>query len=147
MIPNIVETVKASAKFEQDTLTKVMEARSSATQIKLSGDDFSDPRKMEAFQRAQDQLRGSLSRLMMVEEKYPELQASQAFHSLQVEVEGTENRILRAREEYNAAVKEYNATLGKVGGQVTNKVSGKSFQPRVYFTTAAESRAVPVMKF
>lgn len=137
LIPNIVATVKAQAKFEQDTLTKVIEARASATQIKLSGDDFSDPAKMEAFQKAQGQLSGALSRLLVTQEKYPELQANQAFRDLRVELEGTENRISRARQEYNAAVKEYNAELNKVGGSVVNSITGKPFKPRIYYTSEA----------
>ena len=148
LIPNIVNTVKGAAKFEQDTLAKVVEARSAATQIKLTGDDFSDPAKMAAFEKAQEQLKGSLSRLMVVQEQYPDLKASQAFHSLQVELEGTENRILRARQEYNAAVKEYNAALAKVGGAVINDVTGKPFKPRVYFSASAEAKStVPSVQF
>jgi LemA protein len=143
LIPNIVATVKATAKYEGDTLTKVTEARAAATQIKLTSDDLSDPAKMAAFQKAQDQLKGSLSRLLMTQEAYPELRANQAFHDLTVELEGTENRILRAREEYNGAVKTYNSELGKIGGQVVNKVSGKPFAPRIYFSASAEVKTVP----
>jgi len=137
LIPNIVATVKAQAKFEQDTLTKVIEARASATQIKLSGDDFSDPAKMAAFQKAQGELSGALSRLLVTQEKYPELQANQAFRDLRVTLEGTENRLLRARQEYNGAVKDYNAELNKVGGQVVNSITGKPFKPRIFYTAEA----------
>lgn len=139
LIPNLVATVKASAAFEQETLTKITEARSQAASIKLSGDDLSDPEKMAAFQRAQDQLKGSLSRLMVVQEQYPDLKASQSFRDLAVQLEGTENRILRAREEYNAAVKTYNAEQSKVGGSIVNKATGKPFRPRVYFTASTEA--------
>jgi LemA protein len=147
LIPNLVETVKASAKFEQETLTGVTMARSAATQITLTGDDFSDPAKMAAFQRAQDQLKGSLSRLMMVQERYPDLKANQGFHDLQIQLEGTENRLLRAREEYNRAVKTYNAELGKIRGSLVNKVTGRPFQPRLFFTASAEAHAAPTVKF
>ena len=99
LVPNIVSTVKASAKHEQDTLAKVTEARASATGIKLTGEDFTDPAKMAAFQKAQDQLKGSLSRLLVANEAYPELRANQAFRDLQVQLEGSENRILRSREQ------------------------------------------------
>jgi LemA protein len=147
LVPNLVATVKGSAKHEEDTLTKVIEARAQATQIKLTADDLGDPDKMAAFQKAQDQLKGSLSRLMLVQEQYPDLKANAAFHSLQVELEGTENRILRAREEYNAAVKDYNSELAKVGGQVVNKVTGKPFKPRVYFAASAAAQAAPAVSF
>jgi LemA protein len=140
LIPNIVATVKAAAKFESDTLTKLTEARASAGQIKLTSEDLTDPVKFEKFQRAQDQLSSSLSRLLVVRENYPELKSNQSFQTLMVELEGTENRILRAREEYNAAVKTYNSELGKVGGQVVNKVTGKPFAPRVFFTASSEAK-------
>jgi LemA protein len=147
LVPNLVSTVKASAKHEQDTLAKVTEARSQVAQVKLTADDLTDPEKMAAFQKAQDQLKGSLSRLMMIQEQYPDLKANQSFHNLQVQLEGTENRILRAREEYNAASRDYNAELGKIRGQVVNKVTGKPFKARVYFTATAESQAPPKVSF
>jgi LemA protein len=143
LIPNLVATVKAQAKYEQTTLDQVVKDRASATQIKLSGDDFSDPAKMAAFQQAQSQLQGSLSRLLVSQEAYPDLKANQGFHDLTVELEGTENRILRAREEYNAAVKDYNAELRKVGGQVINDVTGHPFKPRVFYQASAEAQSVP----
>ena len=147
LIPNLVSTVKASAKHESETLTKVMEARAAATQIKLTSDDLTDPAKMAAFQKAQDNLKGSLSRLLVAQESYPDLKANAAFRDLQTQLEGTENRILRAREEYNAAVKTFNAELGKVGGSVVNKVTGKPFKPRVYFAASAEAQAAPKVSF
>ncbi len=147
LIPNLVSTVKASAKHEEDTLAAVTAARSQATQIKLTSDDLSDPEKMAAFQKAQDQLKGSLSRLMMVQEQYPDLKANAAFHDLQVQLEGTENRILRAREEYNKAVGSYNTELGKVSGAVVNKVTGRPFKPRQYFKASTEAQAAPQVKF
>jgi LemA protein len=147
LVPNLVSTVKASAKHEEDTLAKVTEARAQVASIKLTADDLTDPAKMAAFQKAQDQLRGSLSRLMVVQEQYPDLKANQSFHDLQVQLEGTENRILRAREEYNAAARDYNAMLLKIGGQVVNKVTGRPFKPRVYFTAPVESQAAPKVQF
>jgi LemA protein len=147
LIPNLVSVVKGAAKYEQDTLTKVTEARSQLTRINLTADDLSDPEKMAAFQKAQAQLSGALSRLMMVQEQYPELKANQGFHDLQVQIEGTENRILRAREEYNGAARDYNSELLRVGGQVVNRVTGKPFKPRVYFTATPESQVVPKVSF
>jgi len=147
LVPNLVATVKGSAKHEEDTLAKVTEARSQASQIKLTADDLTDPDKMAAFQKAQDQLKGSLSRLLVVQEQYPDLKANASFHALQVELEGTENRILRAREEYNAAVKDYNTELAQISGQVVNKVTGKPFKPRVYFAASSEAQAPPKVSF
>jgi LemA protein len=147
LVPNLVATVKASAKHEEDTLEKVAEARSQAAQIKLTGDDLSDPAKMAAFEKAQNQLKGALSRLMVVQEQYPDLKANRSFHDLQVQLEGTENRIQRARQEYNASAREYNATLLKISGQVVNKATGKQFKPRVFFQASPESMAAPKVSF
>ena len=147
LVPNLVATVKASAKHEEDTLAKVTEARSQVAQIKLTADDLTDPEKMAAFQKAQAQLQGSLSRLMVIQEQYPDLKANQNFHGLQIQLEGTENRILRGREEYNAAARDYNAELGKISGQVVNKVTGKPFKARVYFTATPESQVAPKVSF
>jgi len=140
LLNNIVKTVKAQAKFEQDTLAKVIEARASATQIKLSGDDFSDPAKVAAFQQAQANLQSSFARLLVASEQYPDLKANQAFADLRTEMEGTENRLLRAREEYNEAAKNYNTELRQVGGSVVNDVTGKPFKPRVFWTATAAAK-------
>ena len=147
LVPNLVATVKAASKHEEDTLEQVTQARAAATQIKLTSDDLTDPAKVAAFQKAQDVLKGSLSKLMLVQEQYPDLKANQNFLSLQVEIEGTENRILRAREQYNSAVKDYNAMLLQLGGQVVNKVTGKTFKPRVYFSASADAQAAPKVSF
>ena len=147
LIPNLVATVKASAKHEETTLAQVTEARAQATAIKLTADDLTDPAKMAAFQKAQDQLKGALSRLLVTQEAYPDLKANQGFRDLQVQLEGTENRILRSREQYNAAVQEYNATLNKIGGSAVNKVTGKPFKPRVYFQASTEAQAAPKVSF
>jgi LemA protein len=147
LIPNLVSTVKAAAKSEEEILARVVQARSDATSIKLSGADLNDPAKLEAFQKAQDNLKGSLSRLMMVQEKYPDLQSNQGFRDLRVQLEGTENRILRAREEYNKAAREYNTELLKISGSAVNKVTGQPFKPRVYFTASSEAQAAPKVSF
>ena len=147
LVPNLVATVKAAATHEEKTLTEVTEARSQAASIKLTSEDLQDPAKMAAFQKAQDNLKGALSRLMVVQEAYPELKAMGGFHDLQVQLEGTENRILRSREQYNQAVGTYNTELGKVGGSAVNKVTGKTFKPRIYFTAAAESQVAPKVTF
>lgn len=148
LVPNLVATVKAAANYEQSTLQKITEARASATSIKLSGDDFSDPAKMKAFQEAQDKLSTSaISRLLVSNENYPKLQASGQFTDLMKQLEGTENRILRSRQQYNEAVKDYNAELGKVRGAVVNKATGQPFKPRVYFSASADATAPPKVSF
>src|SRR5262245_59247329 len=147
LIPNLVAVVKGPAKHEEETLKAVTEARAQATSIKMTSEDLQDPAKMAAFQKAQDQLKGSLSRLLLTQEQYPDLKANAAFHNLQVQIEGTENRILRAREQYNEAVREYNAALNKVGGMAVNKVTGKPFKPRIYFNASADAKSVPTVTF
>ncbi|MFO0658939.1 MAG: LemA family protein [Polyangiaceae bacterium] len=147
LIPNLVETVKAAAKSEQQILTQVTEARAAAASIKLSADDLTNPEKMAAFQKAQDNLKGSLSRLMVVQEQYPDLKSNANFRNLQVEISGTENRILRAREEYNKAATEYNVELGKIRGTAVNKVTGQPFKPRVLFSASSEAQAAPKVSF
>ena len=147
LIPNLVAATKAAAKHEQATLAAVTEARAQATQIKLTSEDLTDPEKVAAFQKAQDQLKGSLSRLLAIQETYPDLKANQNFRDIMFQLEGTENRILRAREQYNAAVRDYNAELAKVGGKAVNSVTGKPFKPRVYFSAGAAAHEAPKVSF
>ena len=145
LIPNLVATVKAAAQHEEETVRQVIEARARATSIQLTAEDLREPARMEAFKRAQDELRGALSRLLMVQERYPDLKANQGFLDIQLQLEGTENQILRARELYNAAVSDYNAALQKVGGMAINKVTGRPFKPRVYFTASSVTRTPPTV--
>ena len=97
LIPNIVNTVKGEANFEQETLTKVIEARAKATSIQATPELINDPAAFDKFQKAQGELTGALSRLLVVSEQYPNLRANQAFQDLRVQLEGTENRITVAR--------------------------------------------------
>ena len=147
LIPNLVAVAKGSAKHEEETLTKVMEARSMAASMKLKSEDLTDPAKMAAFEKAQEQLKGPLSRLLVIDERYPDLKANAAFHDLQKQLEGTENRILIARRDYNAAVKDYNAELGKIRGQAVNKATGQPFKPRAYFNASTEAQVAPKVSF
>jgi LemA protein len=147
LVPNLVETVRAAAKQEQATLTAVIEARAKASSIQLSGTDLEDPAKVAAFEKAQGELKGALSRLLVVQEAYPDLKSSQGFRELQVQLEGTENRILRAREQYNASVAAYNTELKKIRGSVVRKATGTTFKERVYFAASSDAQNAPQVKF
>jgi len=147
LIPSIVNTVKGSAAHEEKVLKEVTEARASATQIKLSAEDFTDPEKMKKFNEAQDKVKGSLSRLMMVQETYPDLKANSQFHDLMVSLEGTENRILIARRDYNDAVMKYNTELRHVSGKVINPLTGHEFKPRIYYQADESAKSAPKVDF
>lgn len=108
LIPNIVATVKGEANFEQETLTRVIEARSKATSIQMTPEMVNDPAAMAKFQAAQGEVSSALSRLMVVVEQYPNLKANQGFSDLRVQLEGTENRITVARNRYIQTIQEYN---------------------------------------
>ena len=111
LIPNLVATVKGAAKFEQETLQKVIEARAQATSIKLDAQALSDPATLKKFEDAQRNLSGALSRLLVVAEQYPDLKANQNFRDLQAQIEGTENRIAVARKRYVESVQTYNTKV------------------------------------
>ncbi|CAB4196791.1 LemA Uncharacterized conserved protein [uncultured Caudovirales phage] len=151
MIPQLVSVVKGSAAHEETTLIAVTQARANATrpEIKLDpkSDDFTDPVKVAAFQKAQSQLGASMSRLLVANEAYPQLQANGAFHDLQVQIEGTENRLLRAREQYNKAVASFNTELRHVTGKIINPMTGHEFKQRVYFTVDADAKVAPKIDF
>ncbi|MGR3812068.1 LemA family protein [Jiulongibacter sp. NS-SX5] len=110
LIGNLVKTVQGAADFERGTLTDVIEARSKATSIQLSADELT-PENMAKFQSAQDQLSGTLSRLLVAVERYPDLKANQNFLELQAQLEGTENRIAVARNDFNAGIADYNLAV------------------------------------
>jgi LemA protein len=110
LIPNLVNTVKGYADFEQETLTKVIEARSKATQTVIDPSNL-DEAAMKKFQAAQGEVSGALSRLLVTVERYPDLKANQNFLELQSQLEGTENRISVARDRYNESVMDYNSYI------------------------------------
>ena len=131
LIPNLVSTVKGEAKFEQDTLTKVIEARSRATSIQATPELVNDPAAFQRFQQAQGELTGALSRLMVVSENYPNLRANQGFRDLSAQLEGTENRITVARNRYIKSVQEYNVTVRSFPSNLTAMVMGYKEKPSV----------------
>ncbi|TYO97098.1 LemA protein [Geothermobacter ehrlichii] len=121
LIPNLVETVKAYAAHEKETLQAVTEARASIGKVSLSPQDLDNPEALRRFQQAQQQLSGALSRLLLVAERYPDLKASQNFRDLQHQLEGTENRINVARQRYNEAVRRFNTSIRVFPNNLTNK--------------------------
>jgi LemA protein len=129
LIPNIVATVKGEASFEQDTLTKVIEARSKATSIQATPELVNNPEAFKQFQAAQGQLSSALSRLMVVSENYPALKANQAFQDLRVQLEGTENRITVARNKYIKAVAGYNVLARSFPTNLTAMMFSYSVKP------------------
>lgn len=108
LIPNLVATVKGASDFEQETLTKVIEARSKATAVKIDVSTLNNPEAFRKFEQAQSELSSALSRLLVVVERYPDLKANQNYRDLQAQLEGTENRIAVARKRYIERVAEYN---------------------------------------
>jgi LemA protein len=142
LIPNIVVSVKGETAFEQDTLTKVVEARARATSIQATPELVNDPEAFQKFQAAQGALTTALSRLLVVSENYPTLKANQAFQDLRVELEGTENRITVARGRYIQAVQDYNVLVRTFPTNVTAMIF--SYPTKANFTVSDEKAlAVP----
>lgn len=139
LIPNLVETVRGFARQEQETLTAVTEARSRATSIQLSADDLDDAAKMRAFEQAQAQLTGALSRLMAVSERYPDLKSNQNFLALQSQLEGTENRIAVARRDYIAAVQQYNTEIRTFPGRIWHSLMYSDMPIRENFQATSDN--------
>jgi LemA protein len=129
LVPNLVATVKGETQFEQDTLTKVIQARAQATGIQATPELINDPAAFAKFQQAQGQLTGALSRLLVVAENYPTLRANQAFRDLQAQLEGTENRITVARNRYIKSVQEYNVSVRQFPSNLTAMVFGYKEKP------------------
>lgn len=136
LIPNLVNTVKGEAKFEQDTLTKVVDARAKATSIQATPELVNNPEAFQKFQQAQGQLTSALSRLLVVSENYPALRTNQGFRDLQAQLEGTENRITVARNRYIQAVQAYNVTIRSFPSNLTAMLFG--YKPKANFTVENE---------
>lgn len=147
LVPNIVATVKGEASFEQDTLTKVIEARAKATSIQVTPATLDDPQAFAKFQQAQGELSGALSRLMVVAERYPTLQANQAFRDLRVTLEGTENRIAVARNRYIQSVQEYNILVRSFPSNLTGMVFSYTAKPSLTVQNEAQISTPPAVDF
>ncbi|RVU24931.1 LemA family protein [Sandaracinomonas limnophila] len=144
LIPNLVKTVQGVANFEKSTLTQVIEARASATQMKLDSKDLS-PENIQKYQAAQSNLGGALSRLMVVAENYPQLKATESFSELQAQLEGTENRIKEERDNFNAAVTAYNKLIVTFPNSLIASFSG--FTEKGFFQAEAGSDKAPEVNF
>ncbi len=144
LIPNLVETVKGAANFEQTTLTQVVEARAKATSITV------DPTKLDQasiakFQAAQGELSTALGKLLAISEQYPTLTATQNFRDLQSQLEGTENRITVARKDYGDAVNTYSIALRSFPTNLIAKIFG--FSERGYFQSEQGADKAPAVSF
>ena len=144
LIPNLVNTVKGYADFEQETLTQVIEARAKATSVNITAENLNE-QTMAQFQQAQDGLSSALSRLMVVVEKYPDLKANQNFLELQAQLEGTENRIANERMKFNETTKTYNVYIRKFPARIFASLYG--FDQKPYFEAAQGAEKAPEVKF
>jgi len=144
LIPNLVSTVKGYADFEQSTLTGVIEARSKATSVQINADELT-PEKIAEFQKAQSELKGALSRLLVSVERYPDLKANQNFLALQSQLEGTENRINVERDRFNEQVRTYNSSVKRIPTSIVAAIGG--FDARGYFEAEAEAQDAPEVSF
>ena len=147
LIPNIVATVKGEANFEQETLTKVVEARVKATSIQATPELINNPEAFQKFQAAQGELSGALSRLLVVTENYPNLKANQGFQDLRVLLEGTENRITVARNRYIKTVADYNVLTRSFPTNLTAMAFSYSVKPSFTVQNEAAISAPPTVSF
>lgn len=147
LVPNIVATVKGEAAFEQDTLTKVVEARAKATSIQVTPETLNDPAAFSKFQAAQGELSSALSRLLVVTENYPNLKANQGFQDLRVQLEGTENRITVARNRYIESVQAYNVLARSFPNNLTAMVFSYAVKPTFSVQNEAQISVPPAVNF
>lgn len=147
LIPNLVATVQASANSERVILREVIQARASATQVRVDPTQLEDPAAMQRYAAAQNTLGGALSRLLVVTENYPQLQSNQGFRDVQVQLEGTENRINTARRDYNAAVQTYNTTLSTFPGSLWASTFYSGNRPMQPFAGTAAAQNAPSVTF
>jgi LemA protein len=147
LVPNIVATVKGEASFEQDTLTKVVEARAKATSIQVTPETLNNPEAFKKFQAAQGELSSALSRLLVVTENYPNLKANQGFQDLRVQLEGTENRITVARNRYIKTVQDYNILARSFPNNLTAMIFSYGVKPNFTVDNEAQISKPPSVNF
>ncbi|MDU5168687.1 MAG: LemA family protein [Haemophilus parainfluenzae] len=144
LIPNLVNTVKGQANFEQQTLTNVIEARAKATQTKIDPSNLTEE-QLNEFQQNQNQVGSALSRLLVTIEQYPQLKANEGFMNLQAQLEGTENRINVARNKFNEAARIYNEKVRQFPTKLAAMIFG--FKAKPYFKSAAGAENAPTVNF
>jgi LemA protein len=147
LIPNLVATVKGAANFEQETLTRIVEARSRVGQVSAQATQeiLNDPQKFQQYQQAQDGLSSALSRLLVVVEQYPQLQATAAFRDLMVQLEGSENRVSVERMRFNEAAQDYNTRVRRFPAAIFAGMLG--FEPKPYFQSQPGAETAPKVDF
>ncbi len=145
LVPNLVETVKGFAAQERTVLEEVTKARASASSIQLTPQALNDPKALERFQAAQNQLSGALSRLLVTVERYPDLKSNQNFLALQSQLEGTENRITVERRRFNESVREYNTRVRLFPGSLVAGFAG--YQSKAFFEATPDAATAPKVKF
>ena len=144
LIPNLVNTVKGVANFEQKTLTAVIEARAKATSVQINPKNL-DEASLQKFQAAQDNVSSSLARLMVVVENYPQLKATQNFMELQAQLEGTENRITVERMKFNEVVQDYNIQVKRFPTNIFAGMFG--FKEKAFFKAVQGAEKAPQVQF
>ena len=147
LIPNIVNTVKGEASFEQDTLTKVIEARSKATSIQATPELANNPEALAKFNKAQGEVSSALSRLLVVTENYPNLKANAGFQELRAQLEGTENRIGIARKRYIDSVAAFNVAVRSFPQNLVAMVTGFKEKPSFTVENEAAVKVAPTVDF
>jgi LemA protein len=147
LVPNLVATVQGEATQERTVLTAVTQARAKATSINIDASTISDPQKFQQFQQAQDELSGSLGRLLAVSENYPDLKSNANFLALQSQLEGTENRIAIARRDYNDAVRDYNTTLRVLPTSIWAATFYHDAKPMQPFGASEAAQSAPTVQF
>jgi len=144
LVPNLVRVVKGAADFEKSTLEAVVQARSKVGTLQVDSSVVDDPQKLKAFESAQGELSGALSRLLVVSERYPELKATDQFRDLSTQLEGTENRISVARRRFIDSVSQYNQTVLKFPTSIGARMRGKAERPTFTATTPGADKAPEV---
>jgi len=147
LVPNLVETVKGAAAFERQTVIAVTEARSRVGQLAIPKDITTNPDAFKQYQAAQDQLGGTLSRLLVVVEAYPNLKATESFRDLQAQLEGTENRIAVERMRYNEAARDFDTARASFPTSLVAGIFGGRFATKQYFTAKTGSEVPPKVTF
>jgi LemA protein len=147
LVPNLVNTVKGEANFEQETLTRVVEARAKATSIQVTPELVNDQAALQKFQQAQGELSSALTRLLVASENYPNLKSNQSFQDLRAQLEGTENRIAIARNRYIKTVQDYNVFIRQLPQNLTAMVMGYKEKPQFAVENEAAIKQAPKVDF